>query len=235
MARCSVRHRYNVAGAFEDGEFDFKMTTGQIKSSDSYSSSKRTKYDKKPVQDPCSTLPTILKRWQDEAAFRRMLYLTIQSSVSVEECAHTLLNPDFQLGWEEEICNIILDCCAQKGASPKYYGLLAQRLCNIKKTYKETFEKQFVFKYDICYRFTTDEICNITKLFAYLLQSDAISWQVISCIHLDQDETTTSSRAFINLLIQELAEFMGLQKLLQKNEMLPYQQQMKDCFLEIRQ
>ena len=146
-------------------------------------------------------------------AFRRMVYLTIQSSVLVDECAHKLLKAGIKPGWEQELCNMILDCCAERGASTKYYVLLAQKFCIFNKIYQESFEKSFVDTYDSCHRLTTDKIRNITKLFAYLLQCDAISWQVFSCIHLNQDETTSSSRVFIKLLVQELAELMDLSKL----------------------
>ena len=37
--------------------------------------------------------------------------------------------------------------------------------------------------------------------------------QVLQCIHLNEDETTSSSRIFIKILFQELCEFMGLTKL----------------------
>ncbi len=45
------------------------------------------------------------------------------------------------------------------------------------------------------------------------MHTDAIPWSVIHYIHLNEDETTSSSRIFIKILFQELAEFMGLQKL----------------------
>ena len=37
--------------------------------------------------------------------------------------------------------------------------------------------------------------------------------QVIAAIHLNEEETTSSSRIFIKILFQELSEFMGLPKL----------------------
>lgn len=42
---------------------------------------------------------------------------------------------------------------------------------------------------------------------------DAIPWDVLSVIHLNEEETTSSSRIFIKILFQELAEYMGLTKL----------------------
>ena len=36
---------------------------------------------------------------------------------------------------QEELCNMILDCCAQLRTYEKYYGLLAQRFCMLDKKY----------------------------------------------------------------------------------------------------
>ena len=59
-------------------------------------------------------------------AFRRTVYLTIQSSLDFEECAHKLLKMEIKPGYEEELCNMILDCCAQQRTYEKFFGLLAQ-------------------------------------------------------------------------------------------------------------
>merc|ERR1739838_1082186 len=44
----------------------------------------------------------------------------------------------------------------------------------------------------------------------------AIGWSVLSVIKLNEDDTTSSSRIFIKILFQELAEFMGLAKLVDR-------------------
>ena len=59
-------------------------------------------------------------------AFRRTVYLTIQSSLDFEECAHKLLKINIMPGFEEELCNMMLDCCAQQRTYEKFFGLLAQ-------------------------------------------------------------------------------------------------------------
>ncbi|MPC17805.1 Pre-mRNA-splicing factor CWC22 [Portunus trituberculatus] len=146
-------------------------------------------------------------------AFRRTVYLTIQSSLDVDECAHKLLKGEIKPGWESELCNMILDCCAQQRTYAKFYGLLAQRFCMINKVYQEPFQQIFKDAYDTCHRLETEKLRNVTRLFAHLLFSDAISWEVLSHIHLNEDETASSSRVFIKILFQELAEFMGLAKL----------------------
>ena len=59
-------------------------------------------------------------------AFRRTVYLMIQSSLDFEECAHKLLKMEIKAGYEEELCNMILDCCAQQRTYEKFFGLLGQ-------------------------------------------------------------------------------------------------------------
>ena len=66
-------------------------------------------------------------------AFRRTVYLTIQSSLDFQECTHKLLKMQIKPGQEKELCNMILDCCAQQRSYEKFFGQLAQRFCQIKR------------------------------------------------------------------------------------------------------
>merc|ERR1712112_300431 len=67
--------------------------------------------------------------------------------------------------------------------------------------------------YGTVHRLETGKLRNVAKFFAHLLYTDAIGWEVLSVIKLNEDDTTSSSRIFIKILFQELAEFMGLGKL----------------------
>merc|ERR1711881_265044 len=49
-----------------------------------------------------------------------------------------------------------------------------------------------------------------------MLFSDAMPWSVMSCIRISEDTTSSSSRVFIKLLFQDLAEAMGLPKLAER-------------------
>nr|XP_006814574.1 PREDICTED: pre-mRNA-splicing factor CWC22 homolog [Saccoglossus kowalevskii] len=156
-------------------------------------------------------------------ALRRTIYLTIQSSLDFEECAHKLLKVELKPGQEKELCNMFLDCCAQQRSYEKFFGLLSQRFCQLKKEYVQQFEFIFKEQYDTCHRLETNKLRNVAKIFAHLLYTDAIAWTVLSCISLNEEDTTSSSRIFVKILFQELSEYMGLQKL---NERL------KDQFLQ---
>lgn len=66
------------------------------------------------------------------------------------------------------------------------------------------------------HRLEIGKLRNVGKLFAHLLFTDAIQWGVLSSIRLNEEETTSSSRIFIKILMQELTEYMGMSKLVER-------------------
>ncbi|XP_021502827.2 pre-mRNA-splicing factor CWC22 homolog [Meriones unguiculatus] len=146
-------------------------------------------------------------------SFRRTIYLAIQSSLDFEECAHKLLKMEFAESQTKELCNMILDCCAQQRTYEKFFGLLAGRFCMLKKEYMESFEGIFKEQYDTIHRLETNKLRNVAKMFAHLLYTDSLPWSVLECIKLSEETTTSSSRIFVKIFFQELCEYMGLPKL----------------------
>ncbi|KAI8427407.1 hypothetical protein MSG28_001957 [Choristoneura fumiferana] len=146
-------------------------------------------------------------------ALRRTIYLTINSSLDFEECAHKLMKMQLKPGQEVELCHMFLDCCAEQRTYEKFYGLLAQRFCNINRIYIGPFEEIFKDSYSTAHRLDTNRLRNVSKFFAHLLFTDSISWEVLECVKLNEEDTTSSSRIYIKILFQELAEYMGLKKL----------------------
>ncbi|KAM6174171.1 pre-mRNA-splicing factor CWC22 homolog [Erethizon dorsatum] len=146
-------------------------------------------------------------------SFRRTIYLAIQSSLDFEECAHKLLKMEFPESQTKELCNMILDCCAQQRTYEKFFGLLAGRFCMLKKEYMESFENIFKEQYDTIHRLETNKLRNVAKMFAHLLYTDSLPWSVLECIKLSEETTTSSSRIFVKIFFQELCEYMGLPKL----------------------
>ncbi|EZA46966.1 hypothetical protein DMN91_000783 [Ooceraea biroi] len=146
-------------------------------------------------------------------ALRRTIYLTIHSSLDFEECAHKLMKMQLKPGQEIELCHMFLDCCAEMRTYEKFFGLLAGRFCAINKIYVTPFEQIFKDSYHTIHRLDTNKLRNVSKFFAHLLFTDSISWNVLSCIKLNEEDTTSSNRIFIKILFQELSEYMGLAKL----------------------
>ncbi|SBT82713.1 pre-mRNA-splicing factor CWC22, putative [Plasmodium ovale] len=147
---------------------------------------------------------------------RKNVYLSIMSSLSFEECVHKLLKLNIKKGYEIEICNMLIDCCCMEKTFQKFYALQAERLCKLNKTFQENFEKCFENSYNTAHRLETAKLRNCSKLFAHLLYTDAISWSIFIIIKLTEEDTTSSTRIFIKILLQELTNNLGLKMLYHK-------------------
>lgn len=79
---------------------------------------------------------------------------------------------------------------------------------------QESFEQSFGMQYNVIHRLETNKLRNVAKLYAHLLFTDALPWTCLEIIRLNQEQTTSSSRIFIKIVCQELAENMGLERLL---------------------
>jgi len=152
----------------------------------------------------------------DLVHLRRTIYLTIMSSATFEECTHKLAKMDIPQGREHELINMIIECCSQERTFLRYYGLVSSRFCLLHERWQDAFESAFATQYNTIHRLETNKLRNVAKLFGHLLHTDSISWSVLSCIHLNEDETTSSSRIFIKILVQEMAEAMGMVTLKQR-------------------
>jgi len=80
-------------------------------------------------EEPADKNQIIEMTEQDLVNLRRTIYLVIMSSIDFEECCHKLLKMKIREGQEMELCNMILECCAQERTYLRFYGLLAQRFC----------------------------------------------------------------------------------------------------------
>ncbi|KAE9006374.1 Pre-mRNA-splicing factor [Phytophthora fragariae] len=150
---------------------------------------------------------------QDLVNLRRTIYLTIMSSITHEECAHKLMKLNIRPGQEKEICSMLIECCSQERTYLRYYGLLSERFCLIKREYQNAFDECFAEQYSLIHRLETNKLRNVAKLFAHLLFTDALPWTVFEYIRLNEEETTSSSRIFIKILCQELSEHLGMKTL----------------------
>jgi len=83
----------------------------------------------------------------------------------------------------------------------------------INKVYVGHFQRIFIDSYTTIHRLETNKLRNVAKLFAHLLSTDAISWEVLATCRVDEKHSTSSSRVFIKILFQELSELMGVSKL----------------------
>lgn len=149
----------------------------------------------------------------DLVNLRRTIYLTIMSSIDFEECCHKLMKISLPPGLEPELPSMIIECFSQERTYSKFYGLIGERFAKINRLWSDLFEAAFAKYYDTIHRYETNRLRNIARFFGHMLSTDAIGWHVMSVIHLNEDETTSSSRIFIKILFQDLGEHLGLAKL----------------------
>ena len=149
----------------------------------------------------------------DLVNLRRTIYLTIMSSIDPEECCHKLMKVTLPPGQEPELPSMIVECCSQERTYQKFYGLIGERFAKINRLWTDLFEQSFAKYYDTIHRYETNRLRNIARFFGHLLSSDALGWHILTVVHLNEEETTSSSRIFIKILFQDLAEAMGMKKL----------------------
>ena len=138
---------------------------------------------------------------------RRLIYLTIVSSLTAEEMAHKILK-SFD-NEEKNVAFMILQSCAHERSYRKQFGLLAERLSKLKVVYEDAFDELFQRQYCEIHLLDVNKIHNVGKFFAHLLYSDALDWCILEEIKLSEHDTNPSKRIFIKALFQELATFMG--------------------------
>lgn len=149
----------------------------------------------------------------DLVNLRRTIYLTIMSSLDFEEACHKLVKIHLPPGQEPELPSMIIECCSQEKTYSKFFGLVGERFAKLNRLWTDLFEQSFAKYYDTIHRYETNRLRNIARFFGHLLSNDAIGWHVFSVVHLNEDETTSSSRIFIKILFQDLAEALGMPKL----------------------
>ncbi|CEH12961.1 spliceosome-related protein [Ceraceosorus bombacis] len=158
---------------------------------------------------------------QDQTAtnltnLRRTIYLTIMSSASFQEAVHKLLKLQLPEGQESELCNMIIECCSQERTYNKFYGHIGERLSKLNRVWSGCFEQCFKTYFDSIHRYETNPLRNIARFFGHLLASDSISWASFEIVHMNEDDTTSSSRIFIKILFQEMIEKLGQKKLVER-------------------
>ncbi|CAN4107882.1 unnamed protein product [Withania somnifera] len=119
----------------------------------------------------------------------RKIYQTIMSSVDFEEAGHKLLKIKLERGQEMELC-MLLECCIY-----------------------QNFDKCFVQQYSMIHHLETNRLRTVAKFFAHFLVTDALTWHVLAYLRLTEEDTTSSSRIFIKILFQDLAEHLGIRLL----------------------
>ncbi|KAK0765494.1 hypothetical protein N5P37_001429 [Trichoderma harzianum] len=149
----------------------------------------------------------------DLVNLRRTIYLTIMSSADPEEAVHKLMKINLPAGQEPELPSMIVECCSQEKTYTKFFGLIGERFAKINRLWCDLFEQAFAKYYETIHRYENNKLRNIAMLFGHMFAADSLGWHCLSVIHLNEDETTSSSRIFIKILFQHISEEVGMVKL----------------------
>ncbi|GAC93175.1 hypothetical protein PHSY_000738 [Pseudozyma hubeiensis SY62] len=161
---------------------------------------------------------------------RRTIYLTIMSSLDFEESVHKLLKLEVPEGQDIELCNMIVECCSQERTYSKFYGNMGERFCKLHRKWADTFAQSFSNYYDTIHRYETNRLRNIARFFGHLYSTDSISWASLSVIHMNEEDTTSSSRIFVKILFQEMQQQLGLKELAERFKEPTLQEDWKGLF-----
>ncbi|KAK3720075.1 pre-mRNA-splicing factor cwc22 [Vermiconidia calcicola] len=151
----------------------------------------------------------------DLVNLRRSIYLTM-SSGGFEEACHKLMRINLPTGREDELPSMIIECCSQERTYNKFFGLIGERFCKLNRLWRDLFEEMFAKYYDTIHRYETNRLRIIAQFFGHLLTSDGIGWHVFHSVKLNEEDTTSSSRIFIKILIEDLAQGLGMKGLAER-------------------
>ncbi len=200
---------------YEQKEKDWRATSNEILGiSDEIFQDQPVEEEFEEKTEPAATTVFTDMTEQELVNLRRTIYLAIMSSANFEECVHKLLRLNLRQGQEKEVVSMLIDSCCSEKTSNRFYSLQAERLCRLSRGYRVFFEEAFREKYDTMHRFETGKIRNMAKFFSQLLCSDSIDWnKVLSCVRLTEEDTSSSTRIFIKILLQDMHENMGSEAL----------------------
>lgn len=161
---------------------------------------------------------------------RRTIYLTIMNALNYEEAVHKLLKVQIKEGDEIELINMVIECCSQERSYSTFYGLVGERFSKLNRVWTDALEQAFVNYYTTIHRYETNRLRNISRFFGHMIATDAISWIVLECVKINEEDTTSSSRIFIKIMMQEMMESMGLKMLAERFKDEQVKHATKDMF-----
>lgn len=155
--------------------------------------------------------------------FQKTVYLTITSTATASEAAHKLvkilIEDDKILTRSKNkekkaltqphkriMIETVIEYIGHNQAYDRNLAHIVRLLINAREDTQDLVEENFRRIYNNLESYKSSQIINIAALFAYLLATDSISWQVLSIIRLTPEDTNTEQRQFIRYLMERLAE-----------------------------
>ncbi|KAJ8667745.1 hypothetical protein QAD02_009408 [Eretmocerus hayati] len=173
--------------------------------------------------EPIATDVTLVKTPNKKAKTDAISDLDLQNlKTTVKSTLHLLSDFDVFVrdtveqvlpGQETSICRTLLDCCTEMKKYEKFFGMLVEKFCYESDAIACSFAKMFGDIYVTLEVLEKNELKNITRLFAYLLSSDSISWEILSALKVNEKAMTNAKKSFLKILLNDMSEIMSPQKL----------------------
>lgn len=167
---------------------------------------------------------------KDDLEFKKKIYLILKGCLSADEAAHKILKLHPGMIEKDKIVNIIMQSCYQETTYSKYYGIIAEKLSRFHKSWKVAFEKLFLDSYKTIDNFENSQLRIVGRFWGHLLSTKCIEFSSLSCVHMNEKETTMHGRIFIKFIFQELVEALGIDELKRILETSEIQKRLHNLF-----
>lgn len=170
-------------------------------------------FDHHEFRASCRRVPELMCQLNFEEAVHKLMKINIPEGREASPCCYPCRDEtDEQI----ELCNMIIECCSQERSYNTFYGLIGERFCKLNRIWTDCFQEAFMKYYDTIHRYETNKLRNIGRFFGHVLATDGISWAVLHVVHMNEEETTSSSRIFVKIMLQEMLEVMGINTLAER-------------------
>jgi pre-mRNA-splicing factor CWC22 len=156
---------------------------------------------------------------------RKRIYLTLQSSLTHDECVHKLLQlnvTDFRI-----LAQTIADAAMHEKQFKPFYSLVSERLIRIRAIFKSIFTSIFQDFFESSHEMETVKLKNIASFYSLLVSSKSLDLGKLlrnAQVRITIEDTTSASRILLKFLFVEINESMGsamLEKELETSETVP--------------
>eukprot|EP00102_Acyrthosiphon_pisum_P008719 XP_003245730.1 PREDICTED: pre-mRNA-splicing factor CWC22 homolog [Acyrthosiphon pisum] len=160
-------------------------------------------------EDECET-ETDMLTLSNRLAKKKIICMIVNSNLLPSEIALELMAIKMKPGQEIVLCMEYLECCFEHSdVYNKHFADIIQSCCTINTLMVESLELIFRLIVNVVNQGEINSLKNLAKLFAQLLSSNSISWNVFSAVRMADIGNSYSGEAYFTELFKSLILLMG--------------------------
>ena len=138
-------------------------------------------------------------------SIRKKIFMIIMNAEDYLDALQNLLKLKLNRKESKDIAIVITECCAQEQTFNKFYVFLIEKLSQLKKEVKFSFQYALWDQFKLLENFSLRKICNIAKLTAYLIRKAVIGLGSLKGIELEEknDHQLLFMKAFLKTLFEK--------------------------------